>query len=99
MISNEEKLLIRLESCIRAGKTDPSSLKINYPLLIQYLNAFGYAVPYSSFSEYLEKALKEQVIGKLSISPGYTFIIAKYIKVLAEHFLDAVTRDIDVSNL
>ena len=83
-ISDEDRLLTRIETCISLDRKKPTELHIAIEQVIDYLQQFNVAVPPYSFEQKLEQALNQEIVGKIQLGHPDAFpSIARFILMLA----------------
>ena len=68
MITEEKKILLRLEALVRFGKDDPTEVHIDFESLVMVLGQFGFILRPARFEKKLEELLNKTLVGKLKIA-------------------------------
>lgn len=83
MISNKERLITQLLSCVYVDSKNPSVLRINFDNLLHTLGVFGYNLPNSKFEKALEELLNKKMYGA-KISQGLKYALVNVTIDLAD---------------
>lgn len=83
MISDKDRLITQLLSCVYSDSKDPSVLRINFDNLLHTLSMFGYNLPNTKFGKALEELLNKKMYGA-KISQGLKYALVKVTIDLAD---------------
>lgn len=77
MISEEKRLLTRLEHCVRVDPKDPTVFHVDFDNAVRTLGQFEYLIPPAQFEAALSELFDKALINKLRAHPQVSrFLIA-----------------------
>lgn len=94
MISQQDRLTTRIETCLSLDKADPTVLRVEMDRVVHYLHEYGYPVAPTGFEAYITKFLDKNVVGKVPLGDKSSFtVIALMILKAAEIYLYEGTKE------
>lgn len=83
MISKEERIINLLLGCIYKDAKDKSVIRVHLENVVNILSNNGYLLPKKEFEQGLEDIFNKHIVGKMSVTSGTQYTIAKAIIELA----------------
>jgi len=97
MITHEDRLLNRMETCITLDKNNPTEMHFKIDLMVKYLHEFGYEVAPNMFEAVIQKAANTYIVGKLPLGDKATIpALAIYILNIAKTMLNNTSINYDI---
>ena len=90
MITQKDRLLKRLATCLRLDRTEPTHLHVEIDKFIAFLGEFRVPVPPRAFEDVIERWLKEHVLEKVEL--GQPNIMIKLAGVMLEIANDVILQ-------
>lgn len=84
MITQDDRLLSRLELCVVPDKSNPSEYHIQLDKAIKLLSDFDYVVPPARFEKEVGEVMQKAVVGKLPPDRVSIIIIAKALLLIGK---------------